>query len=192
MLICLSPRNASNEEHKFYISWIYIYTFIFCTRWRRSQKRVWLVSFQFPNSYLQTYNRENHQKDVLITIFIISYVCIEVIYIEISVYSSHYRSSVPIRPLKMWDSLLIGKQGQLLTKVNVLVMKVFDDIKLWSKAIPCLCKGTNLFYIKINTHGHNKAGQFEKKNGLLGTLPTDLLILLHASKYKPLLIAIIR
>lgn len=42
-------------------------------------------------------------------------------------------------------------------------MKVFDDIKLWSKAIPCLCKGTNLFYIKINTHGHNKAGQFEKK-----------------------------
>lgn len=71
-------------------------------------------------------------------------------------------------------------------------MKVFDDIKLWSKAIPCLCKGTILFYIKINTHGHNKAGQFEKKNGLLGTLPTDLLILLHASKYKPLLIAIIR
>lgn len=56
-------------------------------------------------------------------------------------------------------------------------MKVFDDIKLWSKAIPCLCKGTNLFYIKINTHGHNKAGQFEKKkrstwntsNGLINT-----------------------
>lgn len=41
-------------------------------------------------------------------------------------------------------------------------MKTFDVIKLWSKAIPCLCKGTNLFYIKVNTPDHNKAGQFEK------------------------------
>lgn len=70
-------------------------------------------------------------------------------------------------------------------------MKTFDVIKFWSKAIPCLCKGTNLFYIKVNTPDHNKAGQFEK-TGLLGQLPTDLLILLHASKYTPLLIAIIR
>lgn len=41
-------------------------------------------------------------------------------------------------------------------------MKTFDVIKFWSKATPCLCKGTNLFYIKVNTPDHNKAGQFEK------------------------------
>lgn len=41
-------------------------------------------------------------------------------------------------------------------------MKTFDVIRFWSKAIPCLCKGTNLFYIKVNTPDHNKAGQFEK------------------------------
>lgn len=41
-------------------------------------------------------------------------------------------------------------------------MKTFDVIKFWSKAIPCLCKGTNLFYIKVDTPDHNKAGQFEK------------------------------
>lgn len=55
-------------------------------------------------------------------------------------------------------------------------MKTFDVIKFWSKATPCLCKGTNLFYIKVNTPDHNKAGQFEKNwstwttaNGLINT-----------------------
>lgn len=41
-------------------------------------------------------------------------------------------------------------------------IRCYICIKLWSKAIPCLCKGTNLFYIKVNTPDHNKAGQFEK------------------------------
>lgn len=70
-------------------------------------------------------------------------------------------------------------------------MKTFEVIKLLSKAIPCLCKGTNLFYIKVDTPDHNKAGQFEKLV-YLDNFQTDLLILLHASKYTPLLIAIIR
>lgn len=57
--------------------------------------------FSFQTLTYKLITEKITKKDVLITIYIISYVCIEVIYIEISVYSSHYISSVPIRPLKM-------------------------------------------------------------------------------------------
>lgn len=63
MLICLSPRNASNEEINF-IYHEFTFTHLFSVQDDGGVRSVsgWF-HFSFQTLHLETYNRENHQKD---------------------------------------------------------------------------------------------------------------------------------